>query len=43
LTVIVQVEGVKIYVAAVEELREKAKNRMRLALPPKLVEKPEPA
>jgi hypothetical protein len=30
---------VKIYVAAVEALREKRKERMNLRLPPKLVEK----
>jgi hypothetical protein len=37
--VIVQVGAVKIYVAAVEALWKKRKDRMKLSLPPKLVEK----
>jgi hypothetical protein len=35
----VQVGAVKIYVAAMEALREKRKDRMKLNLPPKLVGK----
>ncbi len=37
--VVVHVGAVKIYVAAVEVLRKKEKNRMKLSLPSKLVEK----
>ncbi len=37
--VVVQVGEVKIYVVAVEALREKGKRGMKLSLPPKLVEK----
>jgi hypothetical protein len=38
-TVVVQVRGVKIYVALVEAAQEKRKDRMKLNLSPKLVEK----
>jgi hypothetical protein len=39
IVVIVQVEAVRIYVAAVEELMKKERQNEKLSLPPKLLEK----